>query len=329
MTFPLMRRSGAANNARTVTGRPGLLLLLTFATLAGTFGCLHDDGGVDRDAYVERNQDVFEALPRFPQSRVTGETSTAYRESESGPVIGYTTRYDVSLPSEADPGRVADFYRAALRPDWRLIEELAGPVLNFRRSRAFVSINVENWRINRLEVAVDHAWSSARAGRSAAGGQLLFDETRGRFRGVPIGASLRDVRAVVGAGVPGQFIGPLGMNTIQDLAGPTFIPSPAGSKGPWVAWRYESFSVLARGGRVYAIVVTDRRAKTSRAVAIGEELAAAKQAYDLECREANEGTEYGTFPACTGSVAPRRWIWIGGDPIKSITVASVPLGRGP
>ena len=101
---------------------------------------------------------LFEQLPRLPGSRVEDETTTVYHADESGPVAGYSTRFDLSLPSEATAGDVGSFYRRGLGPQWRLVENLGGSVLNFRRGRAFVSVNFENAGAHMMEVAVDHEY---------------------------------------------------------------------------------------------------------------------------------------------------------------------------
>jgi hypothetical protein len=114
-------------------------------------------GGPDRSAYVHSNERLFRQLPVFPGSKLDTEISTAARKEEDGPVVGYTTRFEVRLPAAATGDQVASFYERRLRPSWRLVERLDGPVLNFRRGRSFVSVNLENWRTHVLELAVDHA----------------------------------------------------------------------------------------------------------------------------------------------------------------------------
>ena len=121
---------------------------------AGFAGC---GGGVDRGAYVKANEHLFKQLPSFPGARLDSETSTAYRSSESGPVVGYGTRFDLTLPPAATTASVSSFFRQRLRPQWRLIEALEGVVFNFRSGKAFVSINLENAHVHVLEVAVDQA----------------------------------------------------------------------------------------------------------------------------------------------------------------------------
>ena len=122
---------------------------------AGAAGC---GDRVDRSAYVKANERLFAQLPRFPRTRLAGETSTAYRSSDLGRVAGYGTRFDLELPAPATAARVGGFFRRRLQPGWRLVEALAGPVFNFRRGKAFVSINLDNWRAHGLEIAVDHAY---------------------------------------------------------------------------------------------------------------------------------------------------------------------------
>jgi hypothetical protein len=122
-------------------------LTLAFATA----GC----GGADRGKYVGANERLFKRLPTLPGARLEHETSTAYRAKENGPVVGYVTRFDLKLPPGATDGSVSSFFRKQLRRDWRLVEVIDGPVLNFRSSRAFVSINLANARVHVLEIAVD------------------------------------------------------------------------------------------------------------------------------------------------------------------------------
>jgi hypothetical protein len=129
----------------------------------GLVGCTLD--GVDRDAYVRKNERLFEQLPKYPGSRVVSETSTSYGEDESGPVVGYETLFELTLPTGASVASVGSFYQRRLRPRWRLVEKLDGAVFNFRQDNAFISVNLENVRgIHAFEVAVDHAYFG-KAGR--------------------------------------------------------------------------------------------------------------------------------------------------------------------
>jgi hypothetical protein len=125
-------------------------------------GCGGGGSGPQRDDYVKANESLFRLLPRFPGSRVESENSSAYRDGESGPVIGYSTRFDLALPADATSDTVAAFFLESLRPEWRLVETLDGHVFNFRRGEAFVSINLEGSQAHVLEVGVDHAYYSQR-----------------------------------------------------------------------------------------------------------------------------------------------------------------------
>jgi hypothetical protein len=134
-----------------------LLAVIAFAPLTTGFaGCSHTLT-VDRDAYVAANHRLFSQLPKFPSERSLREVSTAYRHEEDDPVAGYTTRFELALPPQATARTVGGFFAVRLSPRWRLVENLHGRVLNFRRGKAYVSINLDNIRLHRLEVAVDHA----------------------------------------------------------------------------------------------------------------------------------------------------------------------------
>jgi hypothetical protein len=130
-----------------------VLASVLFASVV--FGCGTE---VDRADYVQANEAIFERLPGFPDARLAGQSSTAYRSSESGPIVGYGTLFELELPSGATASDVSAFFHRRLRPRWKLIEALEGPVLNFRMNHAAVSINLENAPVHILEIAVDHAF---------------------------------------------------------------------------------------------------------------------------------------------------------------------------
>ena len=70
-------------------------------------------------------------------------------------MLGYVTRYELRLRAEADAW---SFFTRRLRPGWLWVETVAGPVLTFRRGKAFVSINLTSQRAHSLEVTVDHEY---------------------------------------------------------------------------------------------------------------------------------------------------------------------------
>jgi hypothetical protein len=131
-------------------------VLALLAAAAGLAGCAAGST-VDRGDYVRANEALYAKLPHLPGARLQSTTSTAYRTTESGPVVGYGTRFDLSLPRHATAATVSAFFLRRLRPEWRLVERLDGPVLNFQKGKAQLSINLDSWRAHLLEVAVDHA----------------------------------------------------------------------------------------------------------------------------------------------------------------------------
>ena len=113
-------------------------------------------GGPDRDSYVRANEALLNQLPSYPGAKLRETVSEPARAEEAGPVVGYTTRHEFVLPEGTQAEDVASFYRQRLNADWRLVERLDGPVLNYRNGHAGVSINLEGWRGRQLELTVDH-----------------------------------------------------------------------------------------------------------------------------------------------------------------------------
>jgi hypothetical protein len=128
------------------------VFLIAIAAVLSAVGC----GSNFRADELKANESLFHQLPVFPGARLEQTVSTPYREEEDGPVVGYSTRYDFSLPTGARAEAVASFFARRLQPKWRLAERLDGPVLNFRNGQSFVSINLESWRAHILEIGVDH-----------------------------------------------------------------------------------------------------------------------------------------------------------------------------
>ena len=123
-----------------------LLLLLVAA------GC----GDPDRGAYAKANERVFDQLPTFPEARLQQEVSSEARAEEEGPVVGYVTRFVFRLPMRTTADDLTAFYSRQLKSPWHLVERLDGPVLNYRRKQASISLNFDNWRVHKFEIAVDH-----------------------------------------------------------------------------------------------------------------------------------------------------------------------------
>jgi|GEM_PF-6874766 len=128
------------------------VVALAWALLALSSAGCRESG---RDSYVEANERVFSSLPQLPGTKLTSKTSVAYSGEDSSRALGYVTRYELRLPAEADAW---SFFTRRLRPDWLWVETVDGPVLNFRRGKAFVSIDLASRQAHVLEVAVDHEY---------------------------------------------------------------------------------------------------------------------------------------------------------------------------
>lgn len=161
---------------------------------------------------------------------------------------------------------------------------------------------------------------------------IALDELRGSYRGTAIGDRRSSAM---------RRQGPSQRRADSDDSGP--IDSDRdGTPGDWrppgsaavspadLDYRGRSYLVEHRSNdpRVYGIIVTDRRAQTSRSVGIGDTLAFAQERYpNLRCDTVGPRTEFirPPFPACRARIAPRRYLGFGQDPIRSITLMTVPF----
>jgi hypothetical protein len=171
----------------------------------------------------------------------------------------------------------------------------------------------------------DNAAQSQRPGGSI--------ETRsGTYRGVGLGDDVTAMQRTFGPRRPaaeGERIVPRSLEEGESHYGPIVIRLPPLDtvSPPYRAYRYEHVVFLARGRRIGAVKVdADGARLDGGAVRIGGELETAKERYGLRCGTAHEDSEYEEFPACTGKIAERRYIWFGGDPIRNVTIAVFPLG---
>jgi hypothetical protein len=159
---------------------------------------------------------------------------------------------------------------------------------------------------------------------AACGGQAqrtIVDELRGTYRGVGIGNTTAEVRRVFGPAPLSGRTEPIAPRTedFVDIGGPTVI---AGSCG--TSLRYDHVTFFVCHDRVDGFIVAQNGARTTRSIAIGDDAAKARARYTrLSCGESP--FEGGSYPYCGGRIAPHRWLWFGRDPIRSITVAAVPL----
>ena len=162
-------------------------------------------------------------------------------------------------------------------------------------------------------------------------GARLIDEQAGSYGGVTMGMRRADVVARLGEPGEGDGFVPLG-ESFPDVGGPPAVRVwPPGQRTPPTAMRYEGVAFLVSSRGVYAFIVTEDGARTTRGVAVGDALADARRRYRLGCgagvgREPLFGGDRETYPTCRGTLDERRRIWFGEDPIRSIAVARV--GRG-
>jgi hypothetical protein len=173
------------------------------------------------------------------------------------------------------------------------------------------------------------AWGDGDSGRTRH--TTVLDERRGLYRGIAIGDPESKVRRRFG--VPDRAdrdgecdLCPAGTTVDDDLAVPTIVEFPRHTpRGTEHDLRYRDVVFMTARGRVYGLLVTDRRATTRRGVGIGHPVRRAAERYKtLDCGIANERSEYPTFPYCVGRL-DRLYVSFGGNPIKSITISTTRL----
>jgi hypothetical protein len=145
-----------------------------------------------------------------------------------------------------------------------------------------------------------------------------IDERAGSFHGVAIGDTANMIQSHFGHKAPAdrtrEPVIPANQS-IEDFRGPTGFRLG----DHW--YRYDGASVFYDSAGVHGFMVTSRGSKTSRGVGIGDSLAEVRTRYpELRCGVANKSTDYHQYPACTGELESRRYIWFGGDPISNITL---------
>jgi hypothetical protein len=154
-----------------------------------------------------------------------------------------------------------------------------------------------------------------------------LDLKQGSFAGVALGDTVQDMQRVFGPKSPaaqGERITALSVGDDPDYSPPVLTLEPQAGPAAESAYRYENVVFIVRQSIIGAIIVNDPGARARGTdVGIGDKLARARAAYDLECGTANEGTEYEPFPACVGRTAPHVYVWFGNDPIANITLARV------
>jgi hypothetical protein len=151
-----------------------------------------------------------------------------------------------------------------------------------------------------------------------------IDELAGTYRGVGIGSTRNEAERALGRPESGAT-DPLA--PIDDDPVEIGIPPAPQDPGTGIAiWRFEHVAMAAGRGRAWLVSVAVKDAVTREGVGVGSDLDDVRAAYPAaECGTANAGTEYTPFDYCTLRVAPRRYLWFGYDPIRSITMSREPL----
>jgi hypothetical protein len=154
-------------------------------------------------------------------------------------------------------------------------------------------------------------------------------DDRGLYRGVGIGDTQMRVMRRLGRVSPGYELAPSGEHWYQ-FGGPPSIAAPRRCprrfRRPFLRYHRVVY-MFSCDRRIYAVLVTQPGARTSRGVRIGDSLRAARKIYrGLKCGEGVFGELPSTrYPYCAGKIGRRRFISFGPDPIRSITIASTPL----
>jgi hypothetical protein len=151
-----------------------------------------------------------------------------------------------------------------------------------------------------------------------------IDVTGGTYRGIPLGGAPDDVRAALGPQEPAVEDEPTTPREGESF-GPWSIGS--GSCGPDLALflRYERVAFGFDCGELRWVETNEPGVGTREGVAVGHPLAAVEPAYPEALCGTAGGGEYEEYPACSVKVAPKRYVWFGGDPIATIAIGAVPL----
>jgi hypothetical protein len=167
------------------------------------------------------------------------------------------------------------------------------------------------------------------SGRSREmGGPFELNEDDGSFRGVRIGDTAERIQKIIGAAIPGDTVAPLGV-TPGGLSPPPSVGAPDSCRrgiGHGVEHlRYRDVTFVTCEGKLFEMFITHPKAKTALGLGIGDRLDDVTAAYSgMDCVE----TAYGDFGEelkyCSGRRGP-YYLYFGGDPIRSLVLATVPL----
>ena len=136
--------------------RTRVTILAALVGLAVLLAGCGGGGKTTKADYVKANESLFKSFPAYPQAKVASEGTSTY--TGSGSSVGYQTRFNLTLPPNANATPCSPSSPGKLQPDWKIVASLKGPVVNFRKGNAFVSINMTNSAKRRLEVTVDQGF---------------------------------------------------------------------------------------------------------------------------------------------------------------------------
>jgi hypothetical protein len=139
---------------------PAAVLVLVLA-LAGCGGGGGDSSSSSSQAkYVKGNTSFLQGLPSYPKAQLKKQATVGYTTGKNA-VAGYQTRYTYALPGDATVPKVEAYYLKSLQPpDWKQVASLTGPVLNYRKGNAFVSLDLTHVPKHQLVVVVDKGFYS-------------------------------------------------------------------------------------------------------------------------------------------------------------------------
>lgn len=151
------------------------------------------------------------------------------------------------------------------------------------------------------------------------------------YRGVRFGDDVERVRSIFGARQPynGESGGGDSIGAHRPDFSGSFVEGNPGSRQRPIslsdlgAERYHGASFGLYRGRVYSFLVIDRGARIDAGLGIGAPLANARKRFPKLTCLAGLTYEDRTpmTSACFGRIAPKVWVWFGGNPIASIEIS--------
>ena len=320
-------------------------------------GC--GNGGSDTHEQIEDAvRDVYGAVDVFLDERPSRQEVVAARDPFCDALVVFTGEHPprgdalrrLPIPSRAacragfadgEPAKVLGFTRLASvgritvsgdRADARFRAILPEDEKKTYETAALLTRRDGRWRVV-LPCYVIGCYPELLPSRRAERPRpKVLDELKGRYRGTAIGDRRSSARRRQGRPPRPKSKdenGPVDSDFYDDGTPSTWSP-PGRSTVEGRDLNYRGRSYLVEGGRgdrrVYGFIITDRRAQTSRGVGIGDTLAFARRHYpQLRCDVINQGTEYVAYPACRARIAPRRYLGFGQNPIRSISLMTVPF----